>query len=240
MASEHSIPPGNPPAGTGNSAAPRGAPPASQSARPPVDRLTVGKLIDHGRARHEFHQRGHPSYYVKLLTDEGPRTIWARGLERALQKSRTQPQVGDIIGIRENNIAPVSFITRTRNADGLVVATRQVDTPRPHWVIEKLEDFDLRAAAARALRDPTLSRREAVLTHRELAPAYWLLDAAQKYALGRWENSKTRETFVAAVRETLALTVERGIELPKPSREPTQTVAGPNGPQRPGAVRTRE
>jgi len=236
VANEPSIPPGNPSAAT---TASRGARPASELPRPPIDRLTVGKLIDHGRARHEFHPRGHPSYYVKILTDDGPRTIWARGLERALQKSRTQPQVGDVIGIRENNIAPVSFITRTRNAEGVVVATRQTDTPRPHWVIEKLEDFDLRAAAARALRDPSLSRREAVVNHRELAPAYWLLDAAQKYALGRWENSKTRETFVTAVRETLALTIERGIELPQPAREAAKTIAGPNGQQRAGA-RTRE
>jgi putative DNA primase/helicase len=181
----------------------------------------VGKLLNFGRAPHEFHPRGHPSYFVKILTDDGERTLWGRGLEQALVKSRTQPQPGDAIGIRENNLAPVSFITRTRNADGLVVATRQIDTPRPHWVIEKLEDFDLRAAAARALRDPTLARREAVLNHRELAPAYWILDAAQKYAAGRWENVKTRETFVAAVRETLALTIERGepIADPKKSRE---------------------
>lgn len=236
MANEQSTPPSNPGAVV---TASRGAPPPAELPRPPTDRLTVGKLIDHGRSRHEFHPRGHPSYYVKILTDDGPRTIWARGLERALQKSRTQPQVGDVIGIRENNIAPVSFITRTRNAEGVVVATRQTDTPRPHWVIEKLEDFDLRAAAARALRDPTLSRREAVLNHRELAPAYWLLDAAQKYALDRWENSKTRETFVAAVRDTLALTIERGIELPQPTRELTQTAGGPIGAQRAG-VRTRE
>ena len=162
-----------------------------------------------------------------------------RGLERALAKSRTQPQVGDAIGFRENNLAPVSFITRTRNAEGLVVATRQTDTPRPHWVIEKLEDFDLRAAAARALRDPTLSRREAVINHRELGPAYWILDAAQKYATGRWESPKTREAFVAAVRETLALTVERGIELPETAREAARSAVAPNGLQR-SAARTRE
>lgn len=227
MASDRSTPPSHLPAGA---TAPGGAPTLSESPRPSTDRFTVGKLIDHGRANHEFHSSGHPSYYVKILTDDGPRTIWARGLERALQKSRTQPQVGDVIGIRENNLAPVSFITRTRNAEGLVVATRQTDTPRPHWVIEKLEDFDLRAAAARALRDPTLSRREAVLNHRDLAPAYWLLDAAQKYAIGRWENAKTRETFVGAVRETLALTIERGIDLPQPAREPTRSAEQSSGP----------
>ena len=236
MATDRPSPPTSPAPGT---VAPRGAAAPGPSPRPPVDRLTVGKLLNHGRAPHEFHPRGHPSYFVKILTDDGERTIWGRGLERALAKSRTQPQVGDAIGIRENNLAPVSFITRTRNAEGLVIATRQTDTPRPHWVIEKLEDFDLRAAAARALRDPTLSRREAVLNHRELGSAYWILDAAQKYAAGRWESEKTRDTFVAAVRETLALTVERGIELPESVREGARSAVAPNGLQHP-AARTRE
>ena len=236
MATDTPGPPRNPAPGAPAS---RSITAPGQSPRPPIDRLTVGKLLNHGRAPHEFHPRGHPSYFVKILTDDGERTIWGKGLERALAKSRTQPQVGDAVGIRENNLAPVSFITRTRNAEGLVVATRQADTPRPHWVIEKLEDFDLRAAAARALRDPTLSRREAVVNHRELAPAYWILDAAQKYAAGRWESVKTRDTFVAAVRETLALTVERGIELPESVREGARSAVPPNGLQRP-AVRTRE
>lgn len=227
MVTERSTPPQNP------------APASGQSPRPPVDRLTVGKLLDHGRAQHEFHPRGHPSYFVKILTDDGERTLWGRGIERALAKSRTQPQVGDVIGIRENNPAPLSFVMRTRNAEGLVVATRQTDTPRPHWVIEKLEDFDLRAAAARALRDPTLSRREAVTSHRELAPAYWILDAAQKYATDRWQNPKTRETFVTAVRETLALTIERGIELPQSARDGARSVVQTNGLERPAAP-TRE
>lgn len=228
MDNERFAPPSKPATGP---AAPRAAPPPSESPRPPIDRLTVGKLIDHGRANHEFHASGHPSYFVKILTDDGPRTIWGRGLERALQKSRTQPQLNDVIGIRENNLAPVSFITRTRNAEGLVVATRQTDTPRPHWVIEKLEDFDLRAAAARALRDPTLSRREAVTHHRELIDAYRLLDTAHQYAAGRWQNPKTRESFETAVREMFALAIERGIELPKPAREPATRSAGrPSAP----------
>ena len=236
MATEPPSPPRSPAPGA---PAARSAAPPGPSPRPPVDRLTVGKLLNHGRAPHEFHPRGHPSYFVKILTDDGERTIWGRGLERALAKSRTQPQVGDAIGIRENNPAPLSFVMRTRNADGLVVATRQTDTPRPHWVVEKLEDFDLRAAAARSLRDPTLSRREAVTNHRELAPAYWILDAAQKYATDRWQNPRTRDTFVAAVRETLALTIERGIELPQPVREGVRSAVAPNGLQRPIA-RTRE
>lgn len=236
MANERPEAPRSPGNGT---ASPRGAPAQVQSARPTADRLTIGKLIDHGRAPHEFHPRGHPSYFVKILTDDGQRTIWGRGLERALKKSRTQPQVGEVIGVRENNFAPVSFVMRTRNAEGLVVATRQTDTPRPHWVVERLEDFDLRAAEARALRDPTLSRREAVINHPSLKRAYLLLDTAQQRATERWQNPRTRETFVAEVRETLALMFERGIELPEPTRDRGRTDIPPNAPQR-SAGPTRE
>lgn len=237
MANDRPAPPSH--AATAPAAAPRGVSPPGEGPRPPIDRLAIGKLIDHGRARHEFHPRGHPSYYIKILTDDGPRTIWGKGLERALQKSRTQPQVGDIIGVRENNLAPVSFITRTRNAEGIVVADRKVDTPRPHWVVEKLEDFDLRAAAARALRDTSLSRREAVLNHRELGPAYMILDTAQQHAARRWESPTTREAFVNGVRETLALTIERGIELPRRAREDAPTPGAPAG-QQAQRERTRE
>jgi len=217
--------------------APAGTP---RELRPYADRLTIGKLIDHGSARHEFHPQGHPSYFVKLLTEDGPRTLWGKGLERALQRSKTQPQINDFVGIRENNATPVSVVTRTRNREGLVTATRQLDTPRPQWVVEKLEEFDLRAAAARALRDPTLSRREAITNHRELAGAYWILDTAQKHAAEKWPHHRqTQQRFLLEVRETLAQTVERGIELPAP--KPMPAVPGLSGPgsSPPGTERER-
>jgi hypothetical protein len=206
----------------------RAQPPPTPSLRPHSDRLTVGKLIDHAPARHEFHSQGHPSYYIKLLTADGPRTVWGKGLERALQRSKTQPQINDFIGIRENNASPVSVVSRTRNADGLVTATRQWDTPRPQWVVEKLEEFDLRAAAARALRDPTLSRREAVTNHRELAGAYWILDTAHKHAAQKWPlNPHTQQRFLLELRETLAQTIERGVELPAPKPAPADPTLKP-------------
>jgi hypothetical protein len=131
-------------------------------------------------------------------------------------------------------------VTRKRNKDGVVIAENKLDTPRPHWVVEKLEDFDLRAAAARALRDPSLSRREAVANHRELAPAYWILDTGKKFAAEKWPNPRTQEAFLAALRETLATTIERGIDLPQvKTQEHTPTLGNTDGP-RPPSERSRE
>jgi hypothetical protein len=201
-------------------------PPRPQGAREAApastqDRLIVGKLLDHGRARHEFHRKGPVSYYVKLLMDGGEqKTIWGAGLEAAFKRSRTQPQPGDHIGVRQNNLDPVSFVVRTRNSEGLVVAKTSTDTPRPRWVVEKLEEFDMRAAAARTLRDPTISRREAVQSHRELNDAYWILDTGQKLALEKWQKPEVRAAFMKALRETLAATLERGQELVRPPAQP--------------------
>lgn len=196
---------------TGNASSRPSPTPAGETPPPDQDRMWIGKLVDHGRANYEFHRNGPPSYYVQLLIEGGQRiTLWGVGLERAIRSSRTQPQLDDHIGVRQNNLAPVSIISRKRNAEGIVTATEQLDTPRPRWIVEKLHDFDMRAAAARALRDTSLSRREAVRNHRELNDAYAILDTAQKMAEGRWSKPETRELFVAAVREALALTLERG------------------------------
>jgi hypothetical protein len=183
--------------------------------RPLRDRLYVGQLIEHGRSSHEFHPKGPPSYYVKLKTENGVITLWGKGLERAFAESKTKPRLDDIIGIRENNLDPVSVVTR-KEVDGVVVATRQLDTPRPHWVIEKLEEFDRRRFAAEALRDPTISRREAIMSHRELLGFYWVLDAAKKVADTKIKHPEGQQRFLALMRETLAVAVERGEPAPLP------------------------
>lgn len=180
-----------------------------------MDRFVVGKLLEHGSAPHEFATGAPQSYYVRLVTDAGPRTVWGPGLKGAFEKSRSQPQIGDQIGVRENNFDPVSVVVRNRNPDGVVVARRTIDTPRPHWVVEKLSEFDLQLAAARTLRDPTVSRREASLAYPALADAYRLIDTGRKMAETRWQSPQTREKFLEALRETLAANIERGEAIPK-------------------------
>ncbi len=60
----------------------------------------IGRLIGHGRANYQFRLEEDQSYYVKLLTSRGPRTIWGKDLERALLESETTPKTGDLVGAR--------------------------------------------------------------------------------------------------------------------------------------------
>jgi len=195
-------------------------PSASPSPRPPgalreppraaTDSLVTGVLVKHGRAPYGFQRGGEPSYFVTLSTERGERTLWGRELERAIAASRTQPQLGESVGVRENGISPMTVVMRERNARGEVVTVSRADTPRGHWVIERRDWFDERLAAAETLRDGRISRREAIRNHPELLGAYWALDSAGKVADTRIKNPESRERFVQLVRETLAHAIERG------------------------------
>jgi len=191
----------------------------TQARDPPraaTDRFVRGVLLKHGRAPLEFNAQAAPSYFVTLQTERGERTLWSRGLERALTESRTQPQVGETVGIRENGIDPLTVIVRERNAHGQVTLERKLETPRAHWVIERGDFFDERAIAAQTLRDPRVSRREAVRNHPELLGAYWTLDSARKVAEHRIAHPESRQRFLTLVREALAHAIERGEPLPDP------------------------
>lgn len=184
--------------------------------RPSSDRFYVGRLIDYGRSRHEHHSNGQEAFYVKILEDGGhQRTIWGGGsLQAAFQKSRTQPQLNELVGVRENKIDPTSVVYRARNRDGQVAAERRLETPKPHWVVERLAFFDERAAAAKALRDASLPRRDAVLAHRDLIGAYMVLDEGARHAAETIKTPEGQARYLQLLRETLARTVERAAPLP--------------------------
>lgn len=191
--------------------------------RPGVDRLYFGQLIDHGPSPHEFHPKGPPSYYVKLKTDHGVVTLWGKGIERAFADSKTKPKLDDLIAVRENNYDPISVVVRKKQVDGVVIPERKYDTPRPRWVVEKLEEFDRRRFAAEALRDPTISRRDAVGRHRDLHGFYNVLDVAQKFATRRMQEPERRQGFMKVMREILAVAFERAEPPPisSPQQAPT-------------------
>src|SRR5437762_1720351 len=186
-----------------------------EEASPRRDRpgLLTGRLIDHGRANYR-HERGSPmSYFVKLETSRGDRTVWGVDLERALKESLTQPAMGDEVGLRTVRQDAVKVKTPERDGDGNVVGERDLDTHRNRWIIEKRGFFEARAHAARLLRNATLDPRQAVKDHPELAGTYLQLRAAE-LAAKRLPDPEDRERFVETVRAALADSVARGEPLP--------------------------
>jgi hypothetical protein len=175
--------------------------------------LLTGKLVDHGRATYRHDPREPMSYFVKIETSRGDRTIWGVDLERAMKESLSRPQVGDEIGLRAVRQEAVKVRAHERDTDGKVVAEKDLDTHRNRWIVEKRSFFEARAEAARTLRDAAVEPKQAVKRHPELVGTYLQVHAAE-LAAKQFRDPEDRERFVTQVRSALADAVARGEPLP--------------------------
>jgi hypothetical protein len=163
--------------------------------------LVVGRLVAHGAANYEFRADQAPSYYLKLLTNRGERTIWGKGLESALGSSPAKPKLGDVIGAQRTGRIPVHV-----NSQEKFKTVWQIDAPAV---------FVARARRARLIRDGQTDAREAVRAHPELKSTFLSLRSAEELAAQRIANPKDREKFLSLVREAIAGSIKRGEPLPE-------------------------
>ncbi len=176
--------------------------------------LIIGELLDHGRAREGSDAKAPMSYYARLDTNTGERTVWGRDLERAFAAARTQPQIGNTIGVRI--LARDQLLIQPTPLPSLGTAP---DVPRvpakdPTFIVEKREFFATRAAAATILRDHDIPSEKGVARYPELAGAYALLSVAVRALERDVRHPADRFLFLASMREQLALHLEQGESLP--------------------------
>ncbi len=200
------------------------------------DDLLTGTLVEHGRATYRHDPKEPMSYFVKLDTPRGNRTIWGVDLERALRESLTRPEAGDEVGLRAIRQDAVTVHAPERDADGKIVAEKDLAVHRNRWIVEKRAFFAERAQAARTLRDRTIDPKQAVKRHPELVGTYLQVRAAE-LAARRFRDVQDRERFVSQVRSALADGVARGEPLP-PVRLRERTAERASARSHP--VRTRE
>ena len=175
--------------------------------------LLTGKLVDHGRATYRHDPREPMSYFVKIETPRGDRTIWGVDLERAMKESLSRPEIGDEVGLRALRQEAVKVRAHQRDTDGKVVAEKDLNTHRNRWIVEKRGFFEARADAARTLRDAAVDPKQAVKRHPELVGTYLQVHAAE-LASKQFRDPEDQQRFVAQVRAALADSVARGEPLP--------------------------
>jgi putative DNA primase/helicase len=227
------------PAPTEDSSTPEGRPATAglPERAPRREELLTGRLIDHGPApyRHDPHEP--MSYFVKLETSRGERTIWGVDLERAFKESLTRPEAGEEVGLRAVRQESVKVRTQRRDAEGALIEGN-LDTHRNRWILEKRGFFDARAEAARAVRDPTVDAKQAVKQHPELVGTYLQMRAAE-LAAKRFRDSQDRDRFVDTIRSALADSVARGEPLPAVRLRERAPARTPQSPERePAPVRS--
>jgi hypothetical protein len=199
--------------------------------------LLIGRLTEHGQANYQFRAKEDVSYYVKLLTSRGERTLWGKDLERAVKEGETRPKVGDLIGARRVRREAVTVTARQRDTQGRVVSQEEHHAHRTRWVIEKVTFFAERARLARRLRDEQVDVRESVRAHPELKSTFLSVRAAEAFAERQIKDPKDRERFLDLVRGAVAGSIHKGEPLPSVRlrdhlRGQKPTAPKPRGPKR--------
>jgi putative DNA primase/helicase len=153
------------------------------------------------------------SYFVKIETTRGDRTIWGVDLERALRESLTRPQIGEEVGLRALRQESVTVKAPSRDPQGRVIGQQDLATHRNQWILEKRAFFEQRAEAARTLRDGEVDAQQGVKRHPELVGTYHQVRAAE-LASKQLRDPEDQRRFVAQIRSALADSVARGEPLP--------------------------
>lgn len=194
-----------------------------------VDGLLAGKLLGHGRAPFQQDPRQPMSYFAKIQTGQGERTIWGVDLERAFKEAVTKPELGDLVGLRSVRQDSVTVKAPKRDQSGAVIGEQDVNALRNRWIVEKAEFFAERQVAAETVRDPRISAKEAVKARPELTGTYLQIRAAE-LAAKKIADPRDQAKFVSAVRSNLADSVARGdpparvrLREPAPKRVPPKS-----------------
>lgn len=94
----------------------------------------VGRLLDHGRANYKNDPDEKESYYVKLQTPGGERTIWGKDLERSMVDGKFK--AGDGISLKLNDQENVKVKANVRDGAGKVVGEQEVAAKRNEWEVK--------------------------------------------------------------------------------------------------------
>ena len=192
---------------------------SSASARVPAPRSSFlhGRLLESGSAPYQFDPNRNPSYFVKVQTDHGERTLWGVDLERALAESRTGVSPGDLVSIENQGAKPVTVKVPVRDDNGQVIGEKEIKTHRNAWVVEKPAYFDERAEKAAALRNGDRAKQELITQYPGLTNAIATMRLGELFAEKLIDRPEDRRRVVNALRETLADALERGetIQAPK-------------------------
>lgn len=183
--------------------------------RPPIN----GVLIAAAAAPYQFHPEQRMSFYVKVRTEVGDRTIWGADLERALAESASQPRIGDPIVLTQHGTRPVNLRVPARNDGGELIGERKIVAQRARWSIETPEHMrDLRRQA-RLLRTGEILAEASLDTSPTLATAAAGLKLAKQYARRVTVDGPSQERLVEAIRDRMAAAVEQGHNLHLPERK---------------------
>lgn len=103
----------------------------------PGHRIESGKLVEHGPAKYKFDPDEKDSYYVKLDTGKGEKTVWGKDLERAITAGKFKQ--GDPVSLEFKGAKDVVVDANIRDKAGKVVGTQPVEAQLNKWEAKAYE-----------------------------------------------------------------------------------------------------
>ncbi|WPG40954.1 LPD7 domain-containing protein [Variovorax sp. EBFNA2] len=191
---------------------PAGDGPARGGGRAPVR----GILLAHAAAPYRFDPAQRLSYYARVRTAAGERTLWGADLERAIAESRSGVQVGDEVVVRPRGARPVAVRVAQRNEAGERVGERKVVVSRTAWTVETARHLEALQRKAEMVRGGHLPAGALLARDPELASAVAGLRLAAQFAQRVAPRADDQARIVDAIREGLARALAEGdrIRLP--------------------------
>ncbi len=115
---------------------------------------------------------------MQIISTRGVETLWGVDLERAITKSKTQPEIGAIVGVQRVGAEPVTLPAR----EGDPKTEQQRTFRRARWVVEEVSFFADAIRRARRDRETRLTDSVTLRERPELRSAYINLRVAEKFA----------------------------------------------------------
>jgi hypothetical protein len=187
----------------GASAPEQGSPASTSPALRPG--VVAGKLLDHGEANYQNDPKKELSYFVKVETPNGERTVWGVDLRRAMAESGVQK--GERVALEKMSREPVVAKEKVFDQDGKEVGKRDVDAIKNRWSVGSLDKAEAFVSGDRA---------EVVKKHPDLAPAFGTVAAARKFAEKNFANKEDQARFVAVAQQVVAEKIAHGESVPAP------------------------
>ncbi len=114
-------------------------------------RVFSGRVLEHGPAKYNHDPEEKQSYFVRLDTKAGEKTVWGVDLNRAMSDSKAKP--GDEVKLEFKGKERVVVEALDRDETGKVIGKKPIETNRNTWEVQISDKAKVVEAVAATLID---------------------------------------------------------------------------------------
>lgn len=114
-------------------------------------RVFTGRVLEHGPANYNHDPEEKQSYFVRLDTKAGEKTVWGVDLNRAMSDSKAKP--GDEVKLEFKGKERVVVEALDRDETGKVIGKKPIETNRNTWDVQISDKAKVVEAVAATLID---------------------------------------------------------------------------------------